>query len=206
MQTNGTSFYLLLSRPTPVRGYQEQAKNYRCFQPKAYKVSFFNLCCNQDTHIMKTPTHLSQIFSRCLLTCGAMILLSASTLNAETVSVLKDGVNVRTGPSTDDQIAMELFQGYPLKVLEKKGDWLKISDFENDTGWIHKSLVGSGDTLIVNAKTTINMRSEPSTSSTIVANIERGVVLTRISTKGDWVKVKHAQGTEGWISKSLLWP
>lgn len=155
---------------------------------------------------MNTQIRLPQFFSRCLLTCGAMVLFSASPLNAETVSVLKDGANVRTGPSTTDQVAMELFQGYPLKVLEKKGDWIKISDFENDTGWISKTLVGPGNTVIVNAQKTINMRSEPSTTATIVANIERGVVLTKISAKGDWVKVKHAKGTEGWISKSLLWP
>jgi len=155
---------------------------------------------------MNTQIRLPQIFSRCLLTCGAIVLFSASTLNAETVSVLKDGANVRTGPSTTDQVAMELFQGYPLKVVEKKGDWLKVSDFENDTGWISKTLVGPGNTVIVNAQKTINMRSEPSTTATIVANIERGVVLTKISAKGDWVKVKHAKGTEGWISKSLLWP
>ncbi|MBU0664323.1 MAG: SH3 domain-containing protein [Proteobacteria bacterium] len=155
---------------------------------------------------MSMQIRLSHILSRCLITCSALVLLSTSTLYAETVSVKSDGINVRTGPSTDDQIAMELFQGYPLKVVEKKGDWLKISDFENDSGWIHKTLVGPGNTVIVNAQKTINMRSEPSTNSAIIANIERGVVLTKISSKGDWVKVKHAKGTEGWIHKTLLWP
>ncbi len=155
---------------------------------------------------MSTQIRLSHIFSRCLITCSALVLLSSSIVYAETVSVKSDGINVRTGPSTDDQIAMELFQGYPLKVVEKKGDWLKISDFENDSGWIHKTLVGPGNTVIVNAQKTINMRSEPSTSSAIVANIERGVVLTKTSSKGDWVKVQHAKGTEGWIHKTLLWP
>lgn len=149
---------------------------------------------------------ISHFFSRTILTCGAIVLLSASTLNAETVSVLKDGANVRTGPSTNDQIAMELFQGYPLMVVEKKGDWIKVSDFENDTGWINKTMVGAGNTVIVNAQKTINMRAEPATNAAIVANIERGVVLTKISTKGDWVKVKHTKGTEGWINKTLLWP
>ncbi|MDD3814675.1 MAG: SH3 domain-containing protein [Desulfocapsaceae bacterium] len=155
---------------------------------------------------MSTQIHLSRIFSRCLVACGVLVLLSTSPVYGETVSVKSDGVNVRTGPSTDDQIAMELFQGYPLKVVEKKGDWLKISDFENDTGWIYKSLVEPGNTVIVNSQSTINMRSEPSTSAAIVANIERGVVLTKVSSKGDWVKVKHAKGTEGWIYKTLLWP
>lgn len=155
---------------------------------------------------MNTHIRLPHILSRCILTCSALVLLGTSPVYAETVSVIKDGTNVRTGPSTNDQVAMELFQGYPLKVVEKKGDWLKISDFENDNGWIYRTLVGPGSTVIVNAQTTINMRSEPSTSSAIVANIERGVVLTKISTKGDWTKVRHSKGAEGWIHQTLLWP
>ena len=126
--------------------------------------------------------------------------------SSETVSVLKDGANVRTGPDAKDPVAMELFMGYPLKVVEKKGEWLKVSDFENDTGWINNKMVGPGTTVIVNAKKPINMRSEPKESGAIIANIEHGVVLTKISTKGDWVKVKHTKGTEGWINKKLLWP
>lgn len=126
--------------------------------------------------------------------------------SSETVSVLKDGANVRTGPDAKDPVAMELFMGYPLKVVEKKGEWLKVSDFENDTGWINNKMVGPGNTVIVSAKNPINMRSEPKESGAIVANIEHGVVLTKISAKGEWVKVKHTKGTEGWISKKLLWP
>ena len=185
---------------------------------------------------MNTQIHLSHVLSRCLLACSVLVLLSApagyaktvsapkanttaktskakatketskAKENTETVSVLKDGANVRTGPDLKDPVAMELFQGYPLKVVEKKGDWLKVTDFENDNGWISNKMVGAGNTVIVNAKGTINMRSEPKESGAIVANIEHGVVLTKISTKGDWVQVKHTKGTEGWINKKLLWP
>lgn len=183
---------------------------------------------------MNTQIRLSHVLSRCLIACSVLVLLSApagyaktdstskdhanaskaketkesskTKESSETVSVLKDGANVRTGPDAKDPVAMELFMGYPLKVVEKKGEWLKVSDFENDTGWINTKMVGPGNTVIVSAKNPINMRSEPKESATIVANIEHGVVLTKISSKGDWVKVKHTKGTEGWISKKLLWP
>jgi len=125
---------------------------------------------------------------------------------AQTVSVKKDNVNVRTGPGTEFPVAMELFKGYPLKVHEKKGDWLKISDFENDKGWIFSALVVPGSTVIVNGKRSINMRSKPNTTASIVASVDRGVVLTKVATKGKWVKVKHSQGTVGWIYSPLLWP
>jgi SH3-like domain-containing protein len=125
---------------------------------------------------------------------------------AQNVSVKKDNVNVRTGPGTNFPVYMELFKGYPLKVIQQKGDWMQVSDFENDKGWIFAKLVVSGNTVIVNGKKSINMRTKPSTTATVVATVDRGVVLTKLSTKGKWTKVKHSQGTIGWIYNPLLWP
>lgn len=135
-----------------------------------------------------------------------LFLIIPSLSLARTVSVKKDNVNVRSGPGTTFPVSMELFKGYPLKVVETKGDWLKISDFENDTGWIYSPLVVPGNTVIVNGKKSINMRSKPNTTASIVATVDRGVVLTKVSTQGKWVKVRHAQGAVGWIYSPLLWP
>jgi SH3-like domain-containing protein len=125
---------------------------------------------------------------------------------SEYVSVAKDGANVRTGPGTDSPVYMELFEGYPLKVVNKQGEWLEISDYEGDSGWIHTSLIGKNNTVIVNAQKSVNMRSGPNTQSPVVADVERGVIMTKISENGQWIQVKHSTGTIGWIFKSLLWP
>ncbi len=137
---------------------------------------------------------------------STLLFFGTASLAAEVVSVKKDNVNVRTGPGTSNPVYMELFQGYPLKVVSKKGEWIKISDYENDSGWIHSSLVSKGNTVIVNSKNKANLRSKPTTSSSIVASIERGVILTKVSSQGKWVKVKHREGVEGWIYKPLIWP
>ena len=142
-----------------------------------------------------------------IIVLGLFFLLSSSSsFAAEYVSVNKDNVNVRTGPGTENPVSMELFAGYPLKVVRKQGDWIKFTDFENDTGWIHKSLVTKGDSVIINAKKSVNMRSGPSTKNSIVADIERGVVLTKISQKGKWTQVRHSSGTVGWVYNPLIWP
>lgn len=134
------------------------------------------------------------------------IFLVTPAYATEYVSVKSDNVNVRTGPGTDNAVYMELFKGYPLKVLKKQGEWAQISDFEGDSGWIHSSLIGTNDTVIINAKKSVNMRSGPSTSSPVVADVERGVIMTKISEKGKWLQLKHSSGTVGWIYKPLLWP
>jgi SH3-like domain-containing protein len=134
------------------------------------------------------------------------LLATSSAFAADYLSITTDNANVRTGPGTNYPSSMELFQGYPLKVEKKKGEWYKITDFEKDSGWVHKSIVKKADTVIVNAKKSINMRSGPSTKNSVVADVERGVVLTRISREGKWTKVRHSSGTTGWVYSPLLWP
>jgi SH3-like domain-containing protein len=146
---------------------------------------------------------LSKIFFVLGCTC---LLASTSAFAAEYLSITTDNANVRTGPGTNYPASMELFQGYPLKIEKKEGEWFKITDFENDSGWVHESIVKKADTVIVKSGKSINMRSGPSTKDSIVADVERGVVLTRISDEGDWTNVRHSSGTTGWIHNSLLWP
>jgi SH3-like domain-containing protein len=146
--------------------------------------------------------------SFCTLTIAGSLLLATafSAHSTEYVSVTKDGANVRTGPSTNKPVYMELFKGYPLQVIERNGEWLKITDFEKDSGWIHSSLAKKGNTVIVSAKNKVNMRSGPGKSNAVVANIDNGVVLEMLGRKGNWTNVKHLSGTEGWIYAPLLWP
>lgn len=146
-------------------------------------------------------------FLRSIAVTGSIALLfTGSAMGAEYVSVTKDNVNVRTGPGTNNPVYMELFEGYPLKVVKRSGEWAQISDFEGDSGWIHKSLIGTNNTVIINAKKSVNMRSGPSTKSPVVADVERGVILKKVGQQGKWLQLRHSSGTVGWVYKPLLWP
>lgn len=137
-----------------------------------------------------------------LLTFSALIAVSA--MAADYVCVNNDGVNLRSAPNINSSILYELPAGYPLKVLQKKGDWLKVSDFENDKGWIFSSLVSKSNYVIVKVKEG-NVRSGPGKKYQKIGTVAREVILRRLKTKGKWVKVRHPRLT-GWIYKTLLWP
>lgn len=125
------------------------------------------------------------------------------------VSVSGEKVNLRKGPSTRDPIIWELGKGFPLKVVGSKGSWYKVSDFENDVGWIYKNLVSRKPHLIVkvnkNSKDQINIRSGPGTKYQVVGKAQYGVVFETLQRKSGWVKVRHETGLTGWIKRSLLW-
>lgn len=57
------------------------------------------------------------------------------------VITIKDKCNVRKGPSTEQALAFTVERGVPFKVLEKKGDWVKIQHADGEVGWIFQSLL-----------------------------------------------------------------
>jgi len=135
------------------------------------------------------------------------VLICASTVSvmaAEFVSVIKNEVNLRSGPGIKYDVLFQLPAGYPLKVLAHKGKWLKISDYENDKGWIYSSLVSKKRYVIVKVKDG-NIRSGPGTRFDKVGKVVRDVILKQVDRKGDWIKVSDPRLT-GWIYKKLVWP
>ncbi len=125
------------------------------------------------------------------------------------VSVAGEKVNLRKGPSTKYPITWELGKGFPLRVVGSQGNWLKVSDFESDVGWIYKKLVSKKPHLIVkvnkNSKARINIRSGPGTKYKVVGKAEYGVVFETLKRGDGWVQVRHESGLTGWVKRSLLW-
>lgn len=140
----------------------------------------------------------------------SVLVFSVSSANAITMlSVDGDDVNLRSGPGTKYQVKWEYGKGFPLKVHTHKGDWVKVSDFENDSGWIYRPLLSSKGHMIVKVfkdqDKRINIRSGPGTSYRIVGKAYYGVVFETLEQKQGWAKIKHETGLTGWIKRSLLW-
>ncbi|TKB11637.1 SH3 domain-containing protein [Desulforhopalus sp. IMCC35007] len=140
---------------------------------------------------------------------SVFLLISAISASAEMISIKGDKVNLRKGPGTKYSIVWEYGDGYPLTILSKKGNWYEVKDFENDSGWIHKSLTQYSPHVIVkvnrNSEEKINIRKEPGTKSDIVGKAQYGVVFQTLQRKSGWVNIKHDSGLTGWIKESLLW-
>ena len=128
---------------------------------------------------------------------------------AEMLSVKGDKVNLRSGPGKQYKVKWEYGDGLPLKVLKTKGKWVKVKDFEGDSGWIFRKLLSSKPQMIVKANRNqdkkINIRKGPGTENKIVGKAYYGVVFSTVEQKSGWVKVIHETGLEGWVKRSLLW-
>ena len=133
-----------------------------------------------------------------------LLLAAPQAVAQQMVSVSGNNVNLRSGPGKQYPPDWVLGEGYPLKVIGRRGDWLHVSDFESDSGWIHRSVTGSTPYHIVKVDVA-NLRSKPTTSSRILAKLEYGDVLRTLERKNNWVKVRREGGLRGWVARRLLW-
>lgn len=135
---------------------------------------------------------------------ASSVLTVTAGLAAEFVSISKDGINLRSGPDTKYATLYELPAGYPLQVLDKKGEWLKVKDYENDQGWVFASLV-SRDPYVIVTVAEGNARSGPGTEHGKVGSVVKDVILKKVNQKGEWIQFEHPQ-LKGWINNKLVWP
>ena len=158
---------------------------------------------NREELIMRIKT-FQKLF---IASIAALFILSLSAAGyaAEYVSVKKDAVNIRSGPSTQSKVIWQVFESFPLKVIKREGKWANVVDFEGDKGWIYETLISSNKSVIVNVETA-NMRTGSSTGDTIIATVKKGVVFEPLEMKGEWMKVRYKNEITGWMHNSLLWP
>jgi SH3-like domain-containing protein len=133
-----------------------------------------------------------------------LIMLLAGTASAERLAVSAPVANIRSGPGTSHNVLWKVEKYFPLRVIEKSGDWYHFEDFEGDKGWVHKSLV-SKISAVVTKNDACNIRSGPGTGNKIIFTVEKGIPFKVLNRKGSWIHIEHADGDKGWIHKSLIW-
>jgi SH3-like domain-containing protein len=134
----------------------------------------------------------------------SLLVFAQASQAKDMVSVNRAEANMRSGASNKHSVLWALSKGYPLEVTSRKGNWLKVRDFENDTGWVYRPSVAKKPHVIVKAGVA-NVRSAPSTSSRILGKAERGEVLRTVEHRNQWVRVQRESGVKGWISRGLVW-
>jgi SH3-like domain-containing protein len=139
-----------------------------------------------------------------MVLCLSALALWGNVAAQEMVSIKGATVNMRAGPGTDSEVRWELPRGYPLQVLRRNGNWLEVRDFEDDRGWVARSLVGKAPHMVVKVSTA-KIRSGPGTRYRVVGRAEYGELLRTLERRADWVRVKREAGQSGWIARRLLW-
>ena len=120
------------------------------------------------------------------------------------LSLKNNEVNLRQGPSFEYPIKLIYKKKYlPVIIIDKSETWRKISDFENNSGWIHISQLSKKKSAI-NIKNDSLLYKKPTIYSKPIAKLEIGRLMLIKKCKTKWCKITSG-GYEGWIFKSSLW-
>ena len=131
------------------------------------------------------------------------ILISSSVAEETFVSLKKDKVNVRYGPSLDSDIKYVYKKiNLPLKQIDKKENFRRIIDLKNNSGWIHISQLKKSNSVIsTNNKI---LFKKPSSFAKPIAQIKKGKLLILQKCEKNWCKIE-SNNFEGWIKTNNVW-
>ena len=126
------------------------------------------------------------------------------------IAKVNDYVNVRKGPSEEEEIVGKLYDKSAGQVLEEVDGWYKISSGSIEEGFVKKEYVVVGTEAEELAKEvgtrmatvitqTLRVREEAGTDSAILGLIPEGEELVVKEEVEGWVKVSIEEG-DGWVS------
>ena len=143
------------------------------------------------------------MFKQLMIIFFSLFFFSVSVAEIIFLSLKKNKVNVRYGPSLESPIKFVYKKiNLPIKQIDKKENWRRIIDFKNNSGWIHWSQLKEVNSIIP-LKDKILFK-KPSKFSKPLAKIKKGRVLILQKCNGVWCKVKSKE-YKGWIKTDNIW-
>ena len=140
----------------------------------------------------------------------AILFLCLSFLNIQFVnaeekflSLKKNKVNVRYGPSFDSKIKYIYKKiNLPVKQIDKKENFRRIVDLHNNSGWIHISQLKSSNSIIILENRILFKK--PSNLSRPIVRLEKGRLLIIKKCKNKWCKIS-SDSYSGWLKIENIW-
>ena len=131
------------------------------------------------------------------------IFTTSTSSNEVFLSLKKNKVNVRYGPSFDSEVKYIYKKiNLPIKQIDKKENWRRIIDLKNNSGWIHLSQLKPVNSIITLGDKVLFKK--PSSYAKPIALIKAGKLLIIKKCENNWCSVKTDKYS-GWINKKNIW-
>ena len=119
------------------------------------------------------------------------------------LTLRNDKVNLRQGPSFDYPVKLVYNKKFlPILIKDKSGNFRKVLDHENNSGWIHISQL-SKKKAALNILDELIVFQKPSIYSKPLVKLEIGRLCLVKKCKNDWCKIKTGNYS-GWVEKQNL--
>ncbi|WP_251272016.1 N-acetylmuramoyl-L-alanine amidase [Domibacillus indicus] len=133
-----------------------------------------------------------------------------ASAHAQTGSITGDRVNVRESPSLSASVLGQVHTGDRVSILSSQNGWVQIS-YGSQKAWVSGQFVGgaaektasSGEFVRIQTEGT-NLRSGPSTSSSVIVQGSVGERYPVTGRSGDWIRIRLASGNEAYVASWVV--
>jgi SH3-like domain-containing protein len=135
----------------------------------------------------------------------AGVFCLGTALGAEFRSVGVNGAILYDGPSFKATRIYLVSKQYPLEIISRSGEWIKVRDANGDLSWIAANTLSDKRTVLITS-VVADIREAPQESSPAVFRAEKNVVLELVEPPSStWIKVRHRDGQSGYIKLDQIW-
>src|SRR6202790_5427738 len=123
------------------------------------------------------------------------------------VSLKSDHVNVRAGPTKDNDVAWVYTRsGLPVEITAEFENWRRVRDSEGAEGWVYHSLLSGRRTAVITMKTKDDLAplyERADAASAVTARLQAGVVAQVKHCAAGWCRVA-GNGSDSGATKRRL--
>lgn len=137
---------------------------------------------------------------------GLLVAACAAShvLALEFRSIRAPGAVLFDAPSQSAGRLFILGAGYPVEIVVSVEGWHKVRDATGALAWVAVDRL-SGERNVIISVPRAAIRSAASDDATVVFEAEQGVLMKVLEARPGWLKVRHRDGSAGFLRAAEAW-
>ena len=131
------------------------------------------------------------------LVVGGLYTSTSNIYAAEREVVKAEKLNVRKGPSIEEQRVGSLDRGMVVEILETNNGWNKIKLTDGNEGWVSGDYTEKENATVTANK--LNVRKGPATEHDKLDTLDKNTEIKLLEEQDNWYRIKLDDKKEGWV-------
>lgn len=133
------------------------------------------------------------------------LLCTATAHGADFRTVGENAAVMYDAPSRASTPVYVASRYYPVEVIVNLDAWVKVRDHTGTLSWVEKKSLLERRMVIVTAPS-VEVRTRAEDAAPVAFQVTQNVALDLVEiAPGGWVRVKHADGSSGYVKSGLVW-
>jgi SH3 domain protein len=134
-----------------------------------------------------------------------LALTAAGAFAADFRSAAEEAVVLYDAPSAQAKKLFIVSRGYPLEVIVVVQGWIKVRDASGALSWVDAGKVSAKPRTVMVRTSQAPVRQAADDNAPVVFRAQQDLVLELTEVSGSWLRVRHRDGSAGYIRMTQVW-